>query len=106
MSLIQCAECGKEISTEAKECPHCGAPNTYVSKEKQYGSYIFVFLGLMFVAILVVLYTTGRLDPYMGVVKSMSGDVSPQTPKDSRQPISLQEVIFMWVRLIMQRART
>ena len=26
MSLTECAECGKEISTHAVMCPHCGAP--------------------------------------------------------------------------------
>jgi Leucine-rich repeat (LRR) protein len=26
MALVQCAECGKEISTKAEMCPHCGAP--------------------------------------------------------------------------------
>ena len=26
MALTQCAECGKEISTTAVMCPHCGAP--------------------------------------------------------------------------------
>ena len=26
MALVQCAECGKEISTTAVMCPHCGAP--------------------------------------------------------------------------------
>lgn len=25
MAMINCKECGKEISTEAKACPHCGA---------------------------------------------------------------------------------
>jgi len=25
MALTKCRECGKEISTEAKACPHCGA---------------------------------------------------------------------------------
>lgn len=24
MSLIKCKECGKEISSEAEVCPHCG----------------------------------------------------------------------------------
>jgi predicted nucleic acid-binding Zn ribbon protein len=24
MALTQCVQCGKEISTEAKTCPHCG----------------------------------------------------------------------------------
>lgn len=26
MALIQCRECGKEISAAASVCPHCGAP--------------------------------------------------------------------------------
>jgi uncharacterized paraquat-inducible protein A len=26
MSLINCKECGKEISDQATGCPHCGAP--------------------------------------------------------------------------------
>jgi len=26
MALHACKECGKDISTKAKECPHCGAP--------------------------------------------------------------------------------
>ena len=24
MALIKCAECGKEVSSEAVACPHCG----------------------------------------------------------------------------------
>ena len=27
MALINCTECGKEISDKAASCPHCGAPN-------------------------------------------------------------------------------
>ncbi|TLY30434.1 MAG: zinc ribbon domain-containing protein [Nitrospirae bacterium] len=26
MALIRCKECGQEISTKAKTCPHCGSP--------------------------------------------------------------------------------
>lgn len=26
MALIQCKECGKEVSNQAKACPHCGLP--------------------------------------------------------------------------------
>lgn len=29
MALIKCKECGKEISAQAKSCPHCG----YVEKD-------------------------------------------------------------------------
>lgn len=28
MALIQCSECGKEYSTDAKACPHCGKRRT------------------------------------------------------------------------------
>ena len=34
MSLIKCPECGKEISTAAASCPHCGYP---LAKEKDNG---------------------------------------------------------------------
>lgn len=27
MTLVTCRECGKEISTSAKTCPHCGVPS-------------------------------------------------------------------------------
>lgn len=26
MALINCPECGKQVSTQAKTCPNCGAP--------------------------------------------------------------------------------
>jgi len=26
MALVKCKDCDKEVSTEAKTCPHCGAP--------------------------------------------------------------------------------
>lgn len=29
MALIKCRECGKEVSTDAKACPHCGAKPPY-----------------------------------------------------------------------------
>ena len=36
MSLIKCPECGKEVSTAAEVCPHCGFPIKDSLKEKQY----------------------------------------------------------------------
>lgn len=32
MALINCPECGKEISDKAKSCPNCGCPIAEVSK--------------------------------------------------------------------------
>lgn len=37
MALTPCIECGHEISTKAKTCPHCGAKNkAYKSKAVRY----------------------------------------------------------------------
>ena len=30
MALTSCAECGQQVSTSAKACPHCGAPGPAV----------------------------------------------------------------------------
>ena len=32
MSLINCKECGKEISDKAENCPHCGFPMNEIVK--------------------------------------------------------------------------
>ena len=44
MALIKCTECGKEISSKAKTCPHCGAP---LVKEKKKGSCLTKILGMV-----------------------------------------------------------
>ena len=35
MALVPCKECYKEISTLAKSCPNCGAPNDNIEKQFQ-----------------------------------------------------------------------
>tara|TARA_B110000114_G_scaffold95242_1_gene100415 strand:+ start:511 stop:768 length:258 start_codon:yes stop_codon:yes gene_type:complete len=35
MPLVPCKECNKEISTLAKSCPNCGAPNDNIEKQSQ-----------------------------------------------------------------------
>lgn len=32
MSLIACAECGRQVSDKAASCPHCGAPIATAAK--------------------------------------------------------------------------
>lgn len=34
MALVNCPDCGKEISDMAKVCPSCGAPNPYYQSDK------------------------------------------------------------------------
>ena len=33
MALIQCPECGKEVSDKVKACPHCGYPMEETSQQ-------------------------------------------------------------------------
>lgn len=35
MALINCPECGKEISDKADKCPNCGCPNEEFNKPKE-----------------------------------------------------------------------
>ena len=34
MALIQCPECGKEVSDKAGKCPHCGYPLEELEKKE------------------------------------------------------------------------
>ena len=50
MTMKNCQECGKEISSKAEKCPHCGAP---VKKKTSLGVWLFlIFVVLSFVAFL------------------------------------------------------
>lgn len=42
MALIKCKECGREISSSAINCPHCGAP---INSEPTGTSKIAIILG-------------------------------------------------------------
>ncbi|MDC9590716.1 zinc-ribbon domain-containing protein [Xenorhabdus sp. XENO-10] len=45
MALKKCKECGKEVSTSAKTCPHCGVKDPGVgAKEKLGGCLILIIL--------------------------------------------------------------
>lgn len=50
MALIKCGECGKEVSTSAVACPHCGAkkPKTSIWPRLLLG--ILVAFGLIFLS--------------------------------------------------------
>lgn len=47
MAMATCRECGKDVSTEAKACPHCGAPKPV----KQLGgcALLLILLGIVVV---------------------------------------------------------
>lgn len=46
MALVKCKECGKEVSTSAKICPHCGVKNPGIrAKDMIIGVLTLVFIG-------------------------------------------------------------
>ena len=49
MALVQCHECGNEISAEAKVCPKCGAKNKSGKKSKivTFGGGILLIIALL-----------------------------------------------------------
>jgi DNA-directed RNA polymerase subunit RPC12/RpoP len=47
MALQQCHECKKKVSTEAENCPNCGAPVLVEPKNKPYGCLTLIFLLLI-----------------------------------------------------------
>ena len=54
MSIKQCHECKKDVSSEAKLCPNCGAPvkKTTSPLAKGFGILILLFLFMAFVGYL------------------------------------------------------
>ena len=44
MALINCGECGKEVSTEAQSCPHCGY-------KKRGRSILTILIAVIFVVV-------------------------------------------------------
>jgi|GEM_PF-1958167 hypothetical protein len=104
MALIKCIECGQEVSTEAKMCPHCGNPNTPVVIEQKRDKKDtwkaitgFIILGLIFVAL--YFYTGGIFGLSINSLKNANKDInaiyksmSPQTQSPSGHAVPLQEV--------------
>src|SRR5688572_139181 len=48
MALKACRECGKQVSTEAAKCPHCGTPHPTSQFSKGARGCLW-FLGIVFV---------------------------------------------------------
>ena len=51
MALVACADCGKEMSSEAVACPNCGRPSTKAANKakdsKQSVGCVIVLVGLL-----------------------------------------------------------
>lgn len=52
MAMKECRECKKEVSTEAKACPHCGTTNpTQLKKKTSVGMKVLIGFGIFVAAI-------------------------------------------------------
>lgn len=51
MALINCPECGKEISSDAKSCPHCGKPVKNGVETAGCGKAVWIIMGLLLIGI-------------------------------------------------------
>lgn len=49
MAIKNCSECGQEVSTKAKKCPHCGAP--VKQKTSLFTWLVTILLGLVLVSL-------------------------------------------------------
>lgn len=87
MALMQCPECGKDISDKAECCPSCGAPNTSINKSstiptptkpasKRFGC------GIIAIVILVGLYFIGN----SGQNNNGTGSSTQSSSADSSVP--------------------
>ncbi len=47
MGLIKCSECGKEMSSQAKTCTSCGAPNKIQSTIKLVSWIVVIILFII-----------------------------------------------------------
>ena len=74
MALIQCNECGKEISDQAKVCPHCGAKTIKAKESKQNISKTLIIIAIIIlvIAILIGIYLFMPINQYKRQAKTIT----------------------------------
>lgn len=58
MPLKPCRECGKEVATDARACPQCGAPAPTRPKSETDATRIFLVIILLAMLVLFALQAT------------------------------------------------
>ena len=61
MALVECLDCGKEISTTAYRCPQCGSLQNTLLKSRRFLIGCVYFFGALFLIGLVM----GFIDEYI-----------------------------------------
>ncbi len=77
MALIACKECGENVSTKAKACPHCGNP----AKKETFLRDIFLALIIIFIFFSVVITLRSGAPLLDGNTKKMAINKIKQYPE-------------------------
>jgi len=83
MAIGPCAECGGQVSSEAENCPHCGAPTTRRAQEikKTKTTEAITGFGGLVIAGVILYYFWPLLSPLFLPFLRDIGIVSPTPPK-------------------------
>lgn len=73
MAMISCAECGGDVSTEAKSCPHCGAKARAFKRRPV--SPLWTVLGV--IAVLLIIFADGPAEDSSDSTRSSAASRSP-----------------------------
>ena len=88
MALINCPECGKEISDKAKKCIYCGCPQKQSKKALLITIFSLIAVGVI---IVLVLFLGSNGDSITNLNESISSAITP-TPTEF--PIATEEEIY------------
>ena len=76
MAIVNCKECGKEISDMAQTCPHCGVvlkKDTY-TKEILTAKKVAIFLITILILVVIYFFITGYWIPNHTYYKLVNGE--------------------------------
>lgn len=83
MSLVKCKECGKDVSTKAKECPNCGCSVAYTTKLRWY-----FWVPLLVVIVMVFVYSNLPDTTNLETIETISTSSSEPVRYSSADPIA------------------
>ena len=104
MAMTECRECGEEVSSKAKSCPHCGVKNPGKKKQKgiTWGPGCLIIIGLF-----VVFGILNRNEDYNPPVRPTDVRVDEGSPMeatlasiDQRSPVVSRQLVSRYAALL------
>lgn len=85
MALTRCGECGREVSTKASACPHCGARAPVADRLARAVKYAAVAVGLLLLVVTASVFLLPRaLDKAAQDMTSALQEASEPAPSQDR----------------------